>query len=86
MNNWISVKDRLPSYRKEVIVHPRANIANELTRFTSAVAKYMGNDKFAVVTFDDYQYQSGKAADVVHQPVTNEITHWMPLPEPPDED
>ena len=71
---WISVKDRLPEVDVQVIVF--------------AVGKYdcfIGTTTHAISTMLDRP--SGKRWAVPWQyfDVDYEITHWMPLPEPPKE-
>lgn len=53
MDNWISVKDRLPEYGRYVLV-------------------YSADDDFMTV-------------EARHHFGLFQITHWMPLPEPPRE-
>lgn len=64
MNNWISVKDRLPEAEKEVLV--------------LVIRKYYGGDYKLITTAI---YEDGKVSTE-----DDEVTHWMPLPEIPEED
>lgn len=72
---WISVKDRLPNTGEKVIVF--------------AIGKYdgfIGDTTYAISMMIDRP--SGKRWAVPWQyfDVDYEITHWMPLPEPPKEE
>lgn len=64
MNEWISVKDRLPEFLDEVLL------------FTSAGNIYIGmfyeKHENYTVAGDSYGF-------------LYDVTHWMPLPEPPNE-
>lgn len=73
--SWISVKDRMPESGEEVIVF--------------AIGKYdgfIGDTVYAMSMILDRP--SGKSWAVPWQyfDVDYEITHWMPLPEPPKEE
>lgn len=62
MSEWISVKDRLPDYAKDVIVYDE-----------------LGWVYPAYHTFAEcwrYSFTSKRCS--------HKITHWMPLPEPPE--
>ena len=68
MENWISVKDRLPTYSeanmtRECIIAVKGGI--------SQVSLY--NDP----SFDDYDEDDTIGFSYIH------VTHWMPLPSPP---
>ena len=54
---WISVKDRLPEYNKDVLVYTKMG--------------YMDVD-FNKSSFSANFYRNNR-----------DVTHWMPLPEPP---
>lgn len=65
MNNWISVKERMPEVKTDVLA-----IDSVGDYFLAAVDQSDGktwrDEWFAVIEFP--------------------ITHWMPLPEPPEEE
>lgn len=72
MNEWISVKERLPSVKKDVLMY------------------YASSDNMAVgflfetdedMTFWRAYTDAGWTTDCDESP-----SHWMPLPEPPEED
>lgn len=71
VQQWISVKDRLPEYHKKVLTRSKMGTSGhsfyvcELCMFDNELG-WMFNDGF-------------EAQDLI------EITHWMPLPEPPKE-
>lgn len=72
MNNWISVKDRLPKELTEVLVYP--------------VAITEGDTFWREVEFHSAHMDRGKWKGGNGKEVNNEPTHWMPLPEVPKED
>ena len=69
MSEWISVKDRLPEERGSYLVFEPEFIDSELASWSVLVARYYETDK----TFN-YNFQ-----------VLSNVTHWMPLPEPPED-
>jgi hypothetical protein len=75
MNKWISVKDRLPESPKtgcvNVIV---ATYDIERERYHISFAEFQRNN-----FYDNYNEKM--SIDDPYWP----ITHWMPLPEPPNE-
>jgi hypothetical protein len=71
MNEWISVKDKLPENGSSVLTMPSYRVL--------PYGKGVGEDDIDVPlnefwTFNDFM----EAAEIV----TN-VTHWMPLPKPP---
>jgi hypothetical protein len=72
VQEWISVKDRLPPYNHDVLVY-RPNMATRI--LVDCYAGYYGED-------DDEWYEGlvkyGK--DIHNNPI---ITHWAYLPQPP---
>jgi len=70
MNKWISIKDRLPEINSDtkLIVSEYSHYKNK--KFVS-VYYYMGEN--------DWQNSFGESLDTSEY----EVTHWMPLPEPP---
>ncbi len=69
-NKWISVKDRLPEYDRKVLV---TDVRDGYISISELKAGGKG--------LKDYW----ECEDGMRLPVS-EITHWMPLPEPPKED
>lgn len=70
MNNWISVKDNLPQKDCVVIAVLQTLDWCKQNKKVICICCYYSNNK----TFIKHD---GKYDDVVN------ITHWMPLPEPP---
>ena len=77
---WIRVKDRLPEYDKEVLIY--------------AVSKTTNESKIAISYLMDKFYFGSRPINleepIWHEPwqyfrANNTITHWMPLPTPPEE-
>lgn len=102
--NWISVKERLPSCEKEVLICCNRNgyrfvcpaIYEDGTVLTQD-STWNWYDIDCYGTYgednDDYFVPQGWwenrqfASDgVYNNPVDCEVTHWMPLPEPPKEE
>lgn len=81
---WISVEDRLPEEGDVVLVIAARFVLTDGVTAWSQKLEYIDRDWRAVVTFHDV-----KGSPIHHQPgpvvVAQEITHWMPLPEPPKE-
>lgn len=73
MSEWISVKDKLPKYSKEVLTYT-PGMAMPIR--VDAYDGYYGEDDGK--WYEGWRYRGNHAE--------NRITHWMPLPEPPKED
>ena len=82
MSEWISVEDVLPEYGETVLVKvyserklcaPKQDFI--CTARMSLVTRHNGKDSPIDKRF--YVYPSGG-----HE-ITDSVTHWMPLPEPP---
>ena len=69
-NKWISVSERLPKYNSKVLV---ADIREDYISIAELTKGGNG--------LEDYWF----CEEAFPLPV-NEITHWMPLPEPPKEE
>jgi len=70
-NNWISVYDMLPSDHTEVLVWPKPNRDhNILTASYNSKLDHWYQDMYNEYGFEDF-YPN--------------VTHWMPLPEPPND-
>lgn len=67
MSDWISVKDRLPEDTKAVLVWTPEN----LCMYTGYLRDTMG--RLAV-----WAHFGGMGGTI-----NKEVTHWMPIPEPP---
>ena len=87
---WISVKDRLPEKLEPVNIvwvnrKPERYYA-EIKDKPFVATGYYWNDKWwwYSATCEDYLAEYGRSdVDAVDESI--EITHWMPLPEPPKE-
>lgn len=74
MSKWISVEERLPEEHQKVDV-----LIDWDLRYTDA--EYYDNNFYGLeqdFDVDDCGYGCFKNTDLMH-----DITHWMPLPEPP---
>lgn len=68
---WIPVTERLPEYHKEVLTRSKMGTSGH---HYSMAKLWMIDDELGWVFDDGFEPQ-----DIA------EITHWMPLPEPPKE-
>lgn len=83
-DRWISVKERLPEDGKNVL----CRIEKECMYYDDAGGEVFVMDSFVI----EGHYRKGKykgwyravAPDIGSY--TNNVTHWMPLPEPPKEE
>lgn len=78
MSNWISIEDRKPDYRVNVLVI--------FTTITGAKQQTVARLTNNTVAFD-----TDKRCEVWYVTVSGghkleTITHWMPLPETPEDD
>ena len=74
MDGWISVEDKLPDEDGEYIVYAQdeSSLPNEGIWYENVVV-------VAYYRFDEWTwYEDGNDYDI-----TDIVTHWMPLPEPP---
>lgn len=82
---WINVKDRLPELKEQVLVYGRASM-QRIRLVQPAVLKknysYAHNPLASEFEWEGFDIigHDGEVDDVV------EVTHWMPLPNPPTED
>ena len=83
MNEWISVNERLPACTHECKYYEDENVSGDIVQ-ESDVVLFRGEGKVFAGVFDEYDlwwgYFPGNIAFTVH-----DVTHWMPLPEPPKE-
>lgn len=70
MSEWISVKDRLPEGEEDVLVH--------LTSKELVVGAFM-----TALIHDERFWVLSRGGDFYACPQFG-VTHWMPLPEPPE--
>jgi len=81
MSDWIPVSERLPEPYWPVLVFTRP-IINGAERDSVSIALSEGENWFVVEdTFGTYQYGEERFDDCADLAVT----HWMPLPEPPND-
>ena len=75
MNEWISVKDRLPEYDIPVLV-----------TYIGLGDKKPYSDAVAMWSLELNGYNGGWVWTLDESEVEVKITHWMPLPKPPKEE
>jgi len=77
MHKWISVKDRLPEDGQQVIIFIFVENGAVSERGTSSdykdmkIAHHQPSNRW-------YSYDNGMVS-------SHAVTHWMPLPEPPEQ-
>ena len=88
---WISVKDQLPEPGEIVLVHQ----IYSWQRFEDGVAVTVGRlrpTENGRVPYWEFQYYRPDSRDGTFMdngiicPGSQYVTHWMPLPEPPEEE
>lgn len=76
MMQWISVKDRLPS---------RAGLMDDESEYVLVFEQYK-HIPGGEVSICEYTKDGWSNNDNFGNAHTERITHWMPFPEPPEED
>lgn len=74
MSEWISVEDRLPERYREVLIWPQPE--NNGRKLIGEYGLIKGQDSPV------WYYEIYTAGWGYEHEITN-VTHWMPLPEPP---
>ena len=80
---WISVKDRLPE-RKEYL--HESNVIRGSSEYVLVYISATFPYKRMFVTIGRYSYDEMYPRWVVRSSHDGDVTHWMPLPEPPKEE
>ena len=81
MSEWISVEDRMPEELERT--HPGWS---DYVRPSEDVLVYLRRDKRQTVAWYSYTAGIWVTVDESVEYDYDEITHWMPLPEPPKEE
>lgn len=80
---WISVKDRLPEFEKPVLVFLNYDLAKSGIECMARCPDPLGDFEYL------WGYQSNGGPlnnpDTFDDADDFDVTHWMPLPEPPNE-
>jgi len=97
-SGWISVKDRLPVPETEVLILTENKVITTAmyedgTLYTEDSSwnwepcdfKYDEEKDDYLISEGWWEYRHYNPDDVYNNPVDDVITHWMPLPEPPEE-
>lgn len=74
MSEWISVRDRLPESTGEYVLVLASGKPSENVTLVQAykLAEFDANDGWILEMYPEWENPT--------------VTHWMPLPEPPEED
>lgn len=76
MSKWISVKDRLPEITEED-VHGNITYSDHVLTFLT------DGEGFTHMTVQQYTTNAGGRWLMCGPSENIQVTHWMPLPEPP---
>jgi hypothetical protein len=78
MNEWISVLDRLPKHKQHVLTYGIKNTiyTPDFTAYETAV--YEGDS----LIYNEEDFASGHFCEGSN---VGNVTHWMPLPNPPED-
>lgn len=79
MSEWISVKDRLPEHDTDVLVFAEGKHEAFIGESVITIT-HIGNHKFWPDSPDHWEWVSPWQYFMTDY----EITHWMPLPKPPE--
>jgi hypothetical protein len=78
--NWISVKDKLPDLYDFVLTYSQMPGTGEPSPIT--IARW-NSEKWETLC-DDEENNACACGDLFWATDSTEITHWMPLPKPPE--
>ncbi len=81
---WISVKERLPDFYDYVLVLADNPGTNEPKPISIARVRIQ-DEKWEFCEGKDPEWVYGAYMDIEYSIEKNDITHWMPLPQPPKE-
>lgn len=79
MSEWISVKDRLPEHDQNVLIFAEGKSDYNFGDTVIEIS-HIGNQKFFHDSPDNWCW----IAPWQYFTTNYEITHWMPLPQPPE--
>lgn len=79
MSEWISAKERLPEKNKAYLVYKKSGYFDILPFHENRKRLNDYGDNMSGAGFYDFDFDYGHREE-------NDITHWMPLPEPPKEE
>lgn len=76
MSEWISVDDRLPDETGRYLAVKKRFAPDELggNRTDIVILRFFVDNGFRMPTY---------IPDWINEEINDEVTHWMPLPEPP---
>ena len=72
-DGWISVKDRLPEEGLEVLIFGK--VLRDIPKILGVRARFNGDQEWK------YTWES----EGIHIYTQDDVTHWMPLPKPPED-
>jgi Protein of unknown function (DUF551) len=87
MSDWISVKDRLPEHHKTVLVcNNKKGMCVVVFIDSIEMNKVMEKSQYPWECVDVKKHPYYFISQEINQHTANNITHWMPLPEPPKDE
>lgn len=80
--NWIKCSDKMPELYIYVLVFADNKVLGDIKPY--CIARWNG-DRWGFVNADPLETCCGAWVDIEYPMDTDDVTHWMPLPKPPEE-
>ncbi len=89
MNEWISVKERLPKHQQIILVFAKTNRGADGYGVATFVDSVKMNEELRKTPYSNECVDVKKhpfyfVSQEIKQHTFNNVSHWMPLPEPPE--
>lgn len=86
MNKWISVKERLPEHDEKILVYAKKGQVVCIFVDTIEMNKQLRAKGYPEEQWDINKKPYSFCSQEISGNVLNNVTHWMPLPERPNEE